>query len=215
MRLYNVVRWILNCASALVALALSRRRCGACRAAVPTVAIFCPTCALTVEWAEGDPPRAAARFGGAVKTALTQLKYEGRVELAAPLAHLLLHRIHVLDDLRFDAIVPVPLHPARLAARGFNQCALVASAVADHLGARHLPRALQRVRATEIQASLGRADRLENVRGAFAPRGKLAGLRVLLVDDVATTGATLAAAAQALREGGAREVVCFAIAEQS
>ncbi|MFO0610972.1 MAG: phosphoribosyltransferase family protein [Polyangiaceae bacterium] len=212
---FHLVRWILGRAAQLVGVLLSRRRCAACAALVRARAIFCPTCALTVEWAEGDPPRAAARFGGAVRAAITRLKYEGHAELAAPLAHLALHRLRELDEPRFDAVVPVPLHPARLATRGFNQCSLVAAVIARQLGARHLPRALRRTRATETQASLGRAQRLENVRGAFAARVRFAGERVLLVDDVTTTGATIAAAADALRLAGAGEVVCFSIAEQS
>lgn len=197
---------------------VSRARCAGCAAALRRRAVFCPTCALTVAWPEpGHGPPAAATFGGAVRTAIHRLKYEGRVEAAGPLAHVLLARLDVALEFEggtFDRVVPVPLHPARLAERGYNQSALVSSIVARELGVRHRPRALQRDRATAAQAKLGRADRLENVRGAFSARERVDGLRVLLIDDVTTTGATLAAAREALLAAGAREVIPFAIAVQ-
>lgn len=200
-----------------VARLVSRPRCAACAAALTARTIFCRTCALTVTWPEPtDGPGSAALYGGAVRTAILRLKYEGRVEVAAPLAHLLVGRLDDLVDreVPIDGVVPVPLHPTRLAERGFNQCALVGAIVANHLGVPHLPRALRRDRATATQASLGRAERMENVRRAFSARTRLAGKRVLLVDDVTTTGSTLEAAREALFDAGAREVIAVAIAAQ-
>ena len=102
-----------------------------------------------------------------------------------------------------DLVVPVPLHRRRRRARGFNQ----AEELARHLGPRCQP-VLRRTRATPSQTDLPAADRHANVRNAFALRRRadVAGLTVLLVDDVSTTGATLQACARALRLAGAREV---------
>jgi len=103
-------------------------------------------------------------------------------------------------------VVPVPLHPRRLAARGFNPAAVLARTVARELGLPWSPRALARLRDTPSQTGLGRGARRRNVAGAFRATEPVAG-RVILVDDVVTTGATAAAAARALRRAGARAVV--------
>jgi ComF family protein len=108
----------------------------------------------------------------------------------------------------------VPLHPARLADRGFNQAVLLARVVARHTGWPLLPRALARTRSTSAQARLGAADRKTNVADAFRVRSRVEGLDVLLVDDVTTTGATLAACASALRRAGARSVTPITVAIQ-
>lgn len=116
--------------------------------------------------------------------------------------------------MRVDVVIPVPLHPARLAARGYNQAALLGAAVAGELAVPLVARALSRTRATPPQARLDRAARLGNVAGAFRVRmpARVRGRRVLLIDDVSTTGATLAACAAALREAGAAEVTALVVA---
>lgn len=113
----------------------------------------------------------------------------------------------------FDGIVPVPLHWRRRLARGYNQAERIASPLAARLGLPLLP-ALRRARRTPPQTSLGKAERLANLRQAFrVPRpGGVCGLRLLLVDDVATTGATLDAAAAALRRAGAAGVIAVVAA---
>jgi ComF family protein len=108
-------------------------------------------------------------------------------------------------------IVPVPLHPRALRRRGFNPAAVLARAVARVRGARVVPGALERTRDTPSQTGLDRPGRRRNVRGAFRARGAQPE-RVWLVDDVVTTGATLAEAARALREAGAREIVAVCAA---
>ncbi len=103
----------------------------------------------------------------------------------------------------FDGIVPVPLHWRRRLARGYNQAERIASPLAAQLGLQLIP-ALRRIRRTPPQTSLGKADRLANLRQAFrvSRPARVRGLRLLLVDDVATTGATLDMAAAALRRAG-------------
>jgi ComF family protein len=112
--------------------------------------------------------------------------------------------------------VPVPLHPQRLVERGFDQAALLAIPVARHRGVRCAPRALVRTRPTPPQASLDRAARAGNVADAFAcPRPeKVRGRRILLVDDVRTTGATLASCIDVLRLAGARDVRTLVLASR-
>jgi len=113
-----------------------------------------------------------------------------------------------------DGIVPVPLHPARLAERGFNQAELLAAPCASHWGLPLLTRTLVRARATRPQTELDGAARRDNVAGAFrvSRPADVAGRRLLLVDDVLTTGATVAAAARVLRQHGAREVGVLVLA---
>jgi ComF family protein len=113
-----------------------------------------------------------------------------------------------------DLVVPVPLHPMRAAERGFNQSALLARPIAAALGAPLGARVLERVRDTPRQAALDRTDRLVNVRAAFRCREPrvVAGKRVLLVDDVRTTGATITECRAVLAAAGARTVRTWVLA---
>ena len=105
-----------------------------------------------------------------------------------------------------DLVVPVPLHPRRLRARGFNPATLMARSLARDLRVRLDPVALGRVRDTPSQTGLDRRARRRNVRSAFVARVRVPP-RIWLVDDVVTTGSTLGEAARALRRAGARSVV--------
>jgi ComF family protein len=111
-----------------------------------------------------------------------------------------------------DAIVPVPLYPARARERGFNQAELVARELARWLGRPVESGWLARIKDTLSQTGLTPVQRVENVRGAFEARAKLDRQRILLLDDVCTTGATLNACARALRRGGAASVQAVTVA---
>lgn len=161
----------------------------------------CPRCR------EKPPPfaraRAAYMHGGALADALHRFKYAPAPQLARPLGVLL---APAADGALADVVAPVPLHPRRLRERGFDQAYLLAKAVARRLGLPLEGRLARRVRATRPQVGLDRLAREANVRGAFWAGPAARGLRVLLVDDVFTTGATAAACAAALKEAGARRV---------
>ncbi len=145
---------------------------------------------------------AVGLYDGSLRDIVHALKYDGRRSVARRLGALMRERgADVLDGA--DAVVPVPLHRRRLRARGFNQ----AAELGRHLGL-PLRHALRRVRATPSQTDLPAGERHANVRGAFAlaRRIDVRGARLVLVDDVSTTGATLDACARVLREAGAEDV---------
>jgi ComF family protein len=142
-----------------------------------------------------------------------RLKYEGISVLAGPMGELLAGFARE-QALAADIVAPVPLHPWRERARGYNQAAMLARAVAAGIGAELRP-VLRRRRATASQVhQRTAAERAKNVDGAFAVRQPVPGLTVLLVDDVVTTGATLAACARALQETGAARILGLTFTRQ-
>jgi ComF family protein len=112
-----------------------------------------------------------------------------------------------------DLVIPIPLHPEREKERGYNQAALLSRGICRQLELESDEAALRRIRHTRPQVGLDRAQRRENVRGAFAAKkARVSGKHLLLVDDVCTTGATLGAAAEALLDRGANSVSGYCIA---
>ena len=201
----------------LFASLLAPPRCAACDTPAAWLAAFCPSCAQTAEPQKNDDPCdiAAFAYGGAVARAIARFKYEARPDLARPLGDLLARAVAAHSAaLAGCLVVPVPLHRTRLAARGFNQAALLAARVARRMGAPVLPLLLARDRDTGQQAKLDRRARAENVAGAFRVRQPedVRGRAVLLVDDVCTTGATLGACSRALIEAQARWVARAVVA---
>jgi competence protein ComFC len=175
--------------------------CGRC--GVPTV-FETPVCGAckNVDFAF-ETARAPLRYEGVGKEIVHALKYRAYTPVVGKLAAPLLSG--TLDKARrFDAVVPVPLHRARLVRRGFNQAALLAGAVAGRIST-PVSDTLEVVRSTRDQVELSAAERRANVAGAFRARARSRG-RLLLVDDVFTTGATTSACAAALLRAGAAEV---------
>lgn len=157
---------------------------------------------------------AAAHYDAAVAEAIQLLKFHGKRRLAAPLGEMMAEfAFEEFQDEPVDVLAPVPLHRVRQRARGFNQAALLAQHLAEALG---IPTtdALYRLRPTRVQSLLEETERHKNIVGAFAVRDghPFRDARVLLIDDVVTTGSTVSECAAALRRAGAREVCVFAAA---
>ncbi|MFQ5593268.1 MAG: double zinc ribbon domain-containing protein [Anaerolineae bacterium] len=198
--------------------------CTDCLAAIERIRPpFCPRCGrpqpqerlchlCRVEPLTIDGIRSAAYFEGGLRQAIHRFKYGGIQALAGPLAEILVE--HQTDNSwPADIIVPVPLHPDRQAERGYNQAELLARAMAARLELPTAEKALERVRATAPQVELDVRQRRSNVAGAFQVQTKdVASHRVLLIDDVCTTGATMDACGQALKTGGAQAVWGLALA---
>lgn len=162
---------------------------------------------LQLEW--------CAPFSGLIRRALHELKYAGEKRLAVPLGEAVARRWS-RTSAGGDLLVHVPVHAERRRKRGYDQAELIARAAASAL---HIPAAplLERTRATTAQFDLDRQDRATNVTGAFAVRAgtpRPSGRWVVLIDDVMTTGATLAACAEALLDAGAIGVSAVTVARE-
>ncbi len=193
--------------------------CAACAAELPALAEHCPQCALPSPAGAvcgsclDRPPHydrtlALWRYEFPCDRLVQALKYRARLALAGFFARSLASR--PLPEV--DLIVPMPLHPKRLAERGFNQALEIARGLARRLGRPIEPRGVLRVKDTPPQTRLPYEERTKNVRGAFLCKLDLSGASVGVVDDVMTTGATLNELARALKRAGATRVENFVIA---
>lgn len=196
-------------------------RCLCCGRAVRPERLFCPGCvpALPKEPLSREFPlpgggslavAACFPYEKGFRRTLHRLKFQEERALARPLGTLMAEAASSLGE-ELDGVTWVPMSPQKLRRRGYNQSELLAKAVAKELG---LPAwdLLEQVRETDTQHNLTRAQRADNVRGAYRAKGATLGKRVLLVDDIVTTGATLRACAQGLYGAGAQKVcaVCAA-----
>lgn len=202
--------------------------CGACRDRFAAPRLRCPRCALPLTAAQapcGACLRHPPPFDAAVcavdylfpwNRLVAALKFGAAIDLAPPLAALLAAAVDRQSPQRPQIVVPVPLAPGRLAARGYNQAWELGRRVARRLGIRARVDLLQRLIETPPQAELSRAERLANLRAAFAVApaqcSAIAGGHIALVDDVMTTGATVTEAAAALRRAGAARVDVWVVA---
>ncbi|HKL11646.1 MAG TPA: ComF family protein [Clostridia bacterium] len=143
-----------------------------------------------------------------------QLKYGKKEYFAYHMAEMMMDRLENSGTGKFDYIVPVPLHAERERERGFNQALLLAEPLGKMRGEPVLKKFLERKRQTVDQTNLGKKERFENLKGSFATRGAeiIKGRRVLLIDDVFTTGATSNDCSRALMDSGAGEVFVATVA---
>src|SRR6266545_3028567 len=172
-----------------------------------TSTFTCANCAhRTIHF---DAAVAAYRGRGIVRDVIHEFKYNRQIHLRHVVARWLRAALddERLRDYEFDVVVPVPLHPARQRERGFNQASLLAQLLSAHTSIPCKP-VLKRIRYTTTQTALDRSERMENLHNAFRLRknADVRGLRVLLIDDVLTTGSTLSECARVLKRVGARSV---------
>jgi ComF family protein len=201
-------------------------RCVDCGELLPPAArLFCEACRASLE--ELPLPHSAtagagapvpivtwAVYGGAVERGIVRLKFAGEPWLAEALVREAFPRLRpALVAFRPERVLPVPLHPSRLRRRGYNQAARLARPLAAALQVPLDQTSLQRIRPTPPQTTLDGEQRRTNLRDAFqAAAAQVAGRRLLLVDDVITTGSTVAECARALDAAGARAVAVCALA---
>jgi len=196
------------------------RFCLSCRTGIPCLrSPRCPSCWLPYPGAEGtdhpcesclrDPPafsevRAAGIYAGLLQKAIQQFKFENATHFDAPLASLL---TEILDLQPFpvppDLVAAVPLHSVRIRERGYNQSHLLARRISDHLRVPLDSQLLTRIKPTLPQQTLPAKVRQKNLRRAFTMSQRLEGEKVLLVDDVLTTGTTARECSRTLLKGGA------------
>lgn len=222
--LYDVV-FPPACAACGAVMELPAPLCGLCTLSLsPLPTPQCTRCAEPGTFVQGLCPRCAANPGhfvevcapwvheGALARAIHRYKYEDHPELAPLLAELVSSPAHELLQRRQSRLVAIPLHQRRFRQRSFDQAQLLARALASLLGMQVLSVGLVRTRETARQVGLSESERDANLQGAFQATGSLAGMRLTLVDDVFTTGATAKAAASALLSAGAAEVSVITLA---
>ncbi len=210
-------------------------RCGGCHAAGSLWCAACQAATPPIEppWCEkcGEPfvtdrlcancqrhplvinqIRSVALFDGVLRQAVHRFKYERLSSLAEPFGDMLA-AYWLAAQLVADWLIPVPLHPSRERDRGYNQSDLLARQLGQRVGVPVSSRGLRRTRATAVQMTLNAAERRQNVAGAFeCVEPRVQAKRVVIIDDVGTTGATLDACAQAVLQAGAAAVMGLTLA---
>jgi ComF family protein len=159
-----------------------------------------------------DEAIALFRYDTPVDRLIQALKYRGQLDQARLLGTLLAQRLQAASPARPDCLLPVPLHPARLRERGYNQSLELAKPVARALALPLERHAVQRVRATRPQMELARAERARNLRNAFQTEQDFHDQHIAIIDDVMTSGHTVNALARCLKRAGARRVSVWVIA---
>jgi ComF family protein len=226
----SIGRRCLACGRSLPPEERRRECCAACAAALqPRTSGYCPLCGSIY----GDPIEPPGRcihcqatgrpwdgfgfhnsYSGLLRELLIALKFHGELGYGRLLSGLLVSSFerHLAKG-RFDLIVPVPMHEARLRQRGFNQSVELGRALAKRYGLALDCSALSRSKNTPPQAGLSRKERQQNLQGAFrSSEQRIAGKNVLLIDDIYTTGATVKACVSAIRKAGADGVSVLVLA---
>lgn len=182
-------------------------RCGDVAPNLGTVCTDCRTATSTL-----DKFYAAVIFAGPIRPTIHAFKYQDSYGLAKPLAALM--QTAWSTNEQYDCLIPVPLHPERRQKRGYNQAEELARYLETGLNMPMLTEGLFRVRSTQQQVGLNKRQRNRNVLNAFtAVREQVSGKRILLIDDVCTTGSTLLASAEALSNAGAATISAFCLAQ--
>ena len=207
-----------------------RSFCPACFSGIRFIAPpLCPCCGIPMAGAGGDHPcgdclvsrppyrvaRAVARYESVLHDVVHVFKYKGKTTIGEILGKMMAdHAYSGFTIADYSLIVPVPLHPKRLRERGFNQALILAREISKRFSLPLEFLALERHKLTEPQVNLSKEQRLENVRGAFAVRKnkRIEGQRVILVDDVYTTGSTIKECAGTLMRSGAADVAVLTLA---
>ena len=221
--------WLLPAACTLCGARVARGEdfCAGCARALPAITSCCRCCAAPYRAPDADAANtlcgscqkrtpafarvyAPFRYAAPIDRLIQGTKYNGRLDWARVLGRHLAEHIAAQAP-SVDALVAVPLHRTRLRERGYNQSLELARPLAKKLGV-PLKRGVERVRATPPQTELPRKQRAKNVRNAFAANGDVAGLRLAIVDDVMTSGATVEALARCLRKAGAKSVEVWVVA---
>lgn len=190
--------------------------CPGCGGVMDGILGMCPVCLRSAADRPWQDAFSLFRMNGFGRDLIHQFKYENRPELACPLARLTAQRLGGrIRNAGFDWIVPVPLHWSRFLSRGYNQSEVFARCVGAELGI-PVTDALRRVRRTDKQASLSQKQRIANLKDAFRINHstKPEKRAILLVDDVMTTGSTLASAARTLRRAGAGRIGILILARR-
>jgi ComF family protein len=202
--------------------------CSSCSAALPLIqGPLCPRCGIPFVSQEGadhfcggcmenapafDAARSIGVYAGALRKAIHLLKYTSRPLLAAPLGMLLAQQGRQLLDQDHDLIIPVPLHARRVRQRGFNQSLALAREVGKRWGIAVAAEGMERARWTDPQTMLHERQRQRNVRDAFRCTTIVEMKKILLIDDVYTSGSTANECAKVLKRNGARRITVLTLA---
>ncbi len=177
---------------------------------LPDIGHLCPDCQSQTP--AFDQLRSYSVYEGVLRQSIHQLKYENDLPLSDTLCRLLIS-LYTQHNWQVDLICAVPLSPQRLRQRGYNQSALLAQLLAWAVSVPYQSKAMFRIRETLTQVGLNAEQRRANVKGAFkAEPNVFRNKSVLVVDDIATTSATLSACAEALKNAGARQVYALTLA---